>query len=53
MVVQPKRQANTASLRFDVVKLHEFAGEKVFARGVEYYEGGRVEIVSIDRASHR
>src|SRR5215510_4208836 len=35
-------------LRFDVATLREHAGDKVFARGVEYHVGGEVEIISID-----
>jgi uncharacterized Zn finger protein len=43
-------KANRDPLRFDVATLREFAGEKVFARGVAYHEDGQVEIVSIDSA---
>jgi uncharacterized Zn finger protein len=43
-------EANRDPPRFDVVTLREFAGEKVFARGVAYHEDGQVEIVSIDSA---
>lgn len=39
-----------APLRFDVGRLREIAGEKVFARGVAYHEDDQVEIVSIERA---
>jgi uncharacterized Zn finger protein len=39
-----------APLRFDVGRLREIAGEKVFARGVAYHEDDQVEIISIDRA---
>jgi uncharacterized Zn finger protein len=43
-------EANRDPPRFDVATLGEFAGEKVFARGVAYHEDGQVEIVSIDNA---
>lgn len=43
-------EANRGPPRFDVATLREFAGEKVFARGVAYHEDGQVEIVSIDNA---
>lgn len=43
-------EANRDPPRFDVTTLREFAGEKVFARGVAYHEDGQVEIVSIDNA---
>ncbi len=36
--------------RFDVATLREFAGEKVFARGIEYHKDGQVEIISIEPA---
>lgn len=36
--------------RFDVATLRELAGEKVFARGVEYNKSGQVEIIAIDHA---
>lgn len=36
--------------RFDVSMLREIAGDKVFARGVEYHKNGQVEIISIDSA---
>jgi uncharacterized Zn finger protein len=45
-----KSKANGDPPRFDVATLREFAGEKVFARGVEYHEDGQVEIISIDSA---
>ena len=35
--------------RFDVAALRDLAGEKVFARGVDYHEDGQVEIVTLDR----
>src|SRR5262249_2771681 len=35
-------------LGFDVATLRKIAGEKVFARGVEYHDGGQVQIISID-----
>jgi uncharacterized Zn finger protein len=50
MAARSKKPAHSASHRFDIVTLREFAGDKVFARGVEYHEDGEVEIVSIDRA---
>lgn len=43
-------KANRDPPRFDVATLREFAGEKVFARGVAYHEDRQVEIVSIDNA---
>jgi uncharacterized Zn finger protein len=43
-------KANRDPPRFDVATLREFAGEKVFVRGVAYHEDGQVEIVSIDNA---
>ena len=43
-------KANRDPPRFNVVTLREFAGEKVFARGVAYQEDGQVEIVAIDHA---
>jgi uncharacterized Zn finger protein len=43
-------KANRDPPRFDVATLREFAGGKVFARGVAYHEDGQVEIVSIDNA---
>src|SRR4051794_1298277 len=49
-----KRPANSietsAGLRFDVDAVRDVAGQKVFARGVAYHEGGNVEIVSLDSA---
>lgn len=36
--------------RFDTKALRKAAGAKVFERGVEYYEDGQVEIVSIERS---
>lgn len=50
MATRPKTKASDASHRFDVATLRELAGEKVFARGIEYNEEGQVEIVSIDRS---
>jgi len=50
MATPRKKTAGSASDRFDVATLHELAGEKVFARGIEYHEEERVEIVSIDRS---
>lgn len=50
MATPRKKTAGGASDRFDVATLHELAGEKVFARGIEYHEEERVEIVSIDRS---
>jgi len=44
-------KANRDPPHFDVATLREFAGEKVFARGVAYHEDRQVEIVSIDIAS--
>jgi uncharacterized Zn finger protein len=49
MATRAKKAAGNASRRFDVATLRELAGEKVFARGIEYKEGGQVEIISIDR----
>src|SRR5574338_154422 len=46
---RPRRKDIVVSHRFDVATLRELAGDKVFARGNEYKEDGRVEIVSIDR----
>jgi uncharacterized Zn finger protein len=43
-------EANRNPPRFDVATLREFVGDKVFARGVRYYEDGQVEIVSVDNA---
>jgi uncharacterized Zn finger protein len=43
-------KANRDPPRFDVATLREFAGEKVFVRGVAYNEDRQVEIVSIDNA---
>src|SRR5260221_2366897 len=34
--------------RFDVGALQELAGDKVFARGEEYYRDGQVQILSIE-----
>jgi uncharacterized Zn finger protein len=34
--------------RFDVAMLRDIAGDKVFLRGVDYYNDNHVEIVSID-----
>src|SRR5439155_14433984 len=48
MAIRTKRRTSGAAHRFDVAKLREVAGEKVFGRGVEYHEDGQVEIVSID-----
>jgi uncharacterized Zn finger protein len=45
-----RNKANGDPPRFNVAALREFAGEKVFARGVAYHEDGRVEIISIDSA---
>jgi uncharacterized Zn finger protein len=49
MTKRPKRTDIGASHRFDVATLRELAGDKVFARGIEYNEEGQVEIVFIDR----
>lgn len=46
---RPRRKDIVVSHRFDVATLRELAGDKVFARGNEYKDDGRVEIVSIDR----
>lgn len=45
-----KNKANGDPPRFDVAMLREFAGDKVFARGVEYHKDAQVEIISIDSA---
>src|ERR1700737_2603706 len=55
MTREPKRTAKgietAAGLhRFDVAALRDVAGEKVFARGVPYHEGGQVEIFTFDKA---
>ena len=39
----------TTPPRFDLETLRELAGDKVFARGKDYYRDGAVEILSIDR----
>jgi uncharacterized Zn finger protein len=49
-MARPKRSADAAAPRFDVSTLQKLAGNKVFARGVEYHRDGQVEIVSIDRS---
>jgi uncharacterized Zn finger protein len=36
------------SARFDIDTLREFAGEKVFARGEDYYQDGQVQILTIE-----
>ena len=41
-------EAEAGSHRFDVAALRDMAGEKVFARGVDYHEAGQVEIVTLD-----
>src|SRR5882757_703145 len=54
MTTKPKHAASTetaaGSDRFDVAVLRDLAGEKVFARGVDYHEDGHVEIVTFDEA---
>ncbi len=54
MTKKPKSSGNSrgtaGSDRFDVAALRDVAGEKVFARGVDYHEDGQVEIVTFDRA---
>lgn len=50
MAARPKKSAGAASHRFDLATLRQLAGDKVFARGVEYHREGQVEIVSIDRS---
>ena len=45
-----KNKANGDPPRFDVAMLRKSAGDKVFARGVEYHKDGQVEIISIDSA---
>lgn len=55
MARMAKRPANnietSAGLhRFDVDALRDVAGQKVFARGVEYHEDGHVEIVTLNSA---
>jgi hypothetical protein len=53
MTKKPKSSGNSrgtaGSDRFDVAALRDVAGEKVFARGVDYHEEGKVEIVTFDR----
>jgi uncharacterized Zn finger protein len=53
MTKKPKSSGNSretaGSDRFDVAALRDVAGEKVFARGVDYHEDGQVEIVTLDR----
>jgi hypothetical protein len=54
MTSKPKRPANTIETtaglhRFDVAALREIAGEKVFARGIDYHDDEHVEIVTFDR----
>jgi len=46
-----KRSPKTASglPRWDVGKLRDVAGDKVFERGVAYFEDGQVEIITVDR----
>jgi uncharacterized Zn finger protein len=39
----------TSRPQFDIDALHQLAGDKVFARGVNYYENGQVEIVAIEK----
>src|ERR1041384_2886997 len=39
----------TTPPRFDLETLRELAGDKVFARGKDYYRDGAVEILAIDR----
>ena len=54
MTTKPKHAADAEtaarSVRFDVAALRQLAGEKVFARGVDYHKGGQVEIVTLDEA---
>jgi uncharacterized Zn finger protein len=54
MTREPKYPANSIETpagldRFDVAALRDVAGEKVFARGVDYHEDGQAEIVTFDR----
>lgn len=44
----PSQAKGKARLRFDVGALREIAGEKVFARGSEYYEDGRVQTLALE-----
>jgi uncharacterized Zn finger protein len=55
MTTKPNQPVNrietaAASHRFDVAALRDAAGDKVFARGMAYHEGGQVDIVTFDRA---
>jgi uncharacterized Zn finger protein len=55
MTTKPNQPVNrietaAASHRFDVAALRDAAGDKVFARGAAYHEGGHVEIVTFDSA---
>src|SRR5258705_12837161 len=53
MTKKPKSSGNSrgtaGSDRFDVAALRDVAGDKVFARGVDYHEDGQAEIVIFDR----
>jgi len=49
-MVEPVASEQEKPLRFDVAAVREAAGEKVFARGVEYQRNGRVEILAIEPA---
>jgi tetratricopeptide (TPR) repeat protein len=42
------RSKSLKSSRFDIGTLRELAGDKIFARGEEYFCGGLVEILSIE-----
>jgi tetratricopeptide (TPR) repeat protein len=39
---------NRKGVRFDIDRLQELAGDKVFARGEEYYDDGQVQILTIE-----
>lgn len=45
-----KTKTNGGHPRFDIATLRDLAGDKTFARGIEYHRDGQVEIISIDSA---
>lgn len=45
---KPKTKTKPRALRFDIETLREMVGEKVFARGVDYYEDKKVEILAVE-----
>jgi uncharacterized Zn finger protein len=45
-----KSKTSAVMPRFDVGALREFAGDKVFSRGVVYHQDGQVELVAVDKA---